>query len=104
MEGEDKEANEVPRVLCLALVSCFSSGPTEVPGPVCHKDQLIARETLGSRGCAHMASFKTMHESLQSREDSGHCHRVKGCGVCLYVVGGWIQPDKGARPRVEKER
>lgn len=28
------DVGEVTRILCLALVSCFSSGPAEVPVPV----------------------------------------------------------------------
>ena len=41
-----------PRHLCLTLVYCFSSEPTEVPGPVRHEDTKIQREHWGEEGCA----------------------------------------------------
>ena len=48
---------------CLALDSCFSSDPTEVPGPVCHRGEITPGRHWGGKGVR-------VHPSPRERDDA----------------------------------
>lgn len=100
---------EEPSILCLTLVSCFSSGPSEVPGPVRCRDLGSPEEHWGVEGGAygkqphivrtsHCRAERRMSTYSQSRayaqcvqqvlELSGREERVHSTCSSLSLFGG----------------